>query len=202
MKTLYSILLLLFLMPFVLFSQEAGTIKGRVYDKQNNEPVPFANIILFGTTIGTTSDFEGNYLFTGLKPGYIEIRVSAIGLKPYISEAILVTNAKTAFVDLPIEQTSVELEGVVVKASTFRRSDDAPVSLRRIGIDEIEKNPGGNRDISRVIQSLPGVASSLAYRNDVIVRGGGPNENRFYLDGIDGHDCHRRNPGGRRSARI
>ena len=185
MKTLYSILILSFLMPFSLFSQETGVIKGRVYDKQNNEPIPFANIIIFGTTIGTTSDFDGNYLFTGLKPGYVEIRVSAIGFKPYISEAILVTNAKTAFVDLPIEQTSVELEGVVVKASTFRRSDDAPVSLRRIGIDEIEKNPGGNRDISRVIQSLPGVASSLAYRNDVIVRGGGPNENRFYLDGIE-----------------
>ena len=140
-------------MPFVLYSQESGTVKGRVYDKQNNEPIPFANIIIFGTTIGTTSDYDGNYLFTGLKPGYIEIQVSAIGFKPYISEAILVTNAKTSFVDLPIEQTSVELEGVVVKASTFRRSDDAPVSLRRIGIDEIEKNPGGNRDISKVIQS-------------------------------------------------
>jgi len=172
-------------MPFALLSQETGIIKGKVFDKQSNEPVPFANIIIFGTTIGTTSDFEGNYLFTGLKPGYIEIQASAIGFKPYISEAILVTNAKTVFVDLPIEQAPVELEGVVVKASTFRRSDDAPVSLRRIGIDEIEKNPGGNRDISKVIQSLPGVASSVSYRNDVIVRGGGPNENRFYLDGIE-----------------
>lgn len=185
MKTLYSFFLLSLLIPLELFSQETGTIKGKVFDKQSNEPVPFANIIIFGTTIGTTSDFEGNFLFTGLKPGYIEIRVSTIGFKPYISEAILVTNAKTVFVDLPIEQAPVELEGVTIKASTFRRSDDAPVSLRRIGIDEIEKNPGGNRDISRVIQSLPGVASSLAYRNDVIVRGGGPNENRFYLDGIE-----------------
>ncbi|HSA04217.1 MAG TPA: TonB-dependent receptor [Tenuifilaceae bacterium] len=185
MKTLYSFFLLSLLIPLELFSQETGTIKGKVFDKQSNEPVPFANIIIFGTTIGTTSDFEGNFLFTGLKPGYIEIRVSTIGFKPYISEAILVTNAKTVFVDLPIEQAPVELEGVVVKASTFRRSDDAPVSLRRIGIDEIEKNPGGNRDISKVIQSLPGVASSVSYRNDVIVRGGGPNENRFYLDGIE-----------------
>ncbi|HPV55742.1 MAG TPA: TonB-dependent receptor, partial [Tenuifilaceae bacterium] len=185
MKTIYSIFLLSLLMPFALLSQETGIIKGKVFDKQSNEPVPFANIIIFGTTIGTTSDFEGNYLFTGLKPGYIEIQASAIGFKPYISEAILVTNAKTVFVDLPIEQAPVELEGVVVKASTFRRSDDAPVSLRRIGIDEIEKNPGGNRDISKVIQSLPGVASSVSYRNDVIVRGGGPNENRFYLDGIE-----------------
>lgn len=185
MKTIYSTLTILLLIPFVLFSQETGTIKGRVFDKQNNEPIPFANIIIFGTTIGTTSDFEGNYLFTGLKPGYVELRASAIGFKPYVSEAILVTNSKVSFVDLPIETAPIELEGVTIKASTFRRSDDAPLSLRRIGIDEIEKNPGGNRDISRVIQSLPGVASSVAYRNDVIVRGGGPNENRFFLDGIE-----------------
>ncbi|HQH41927.1 MAG TPA: Plug domain-containing protein, partial [Bacteroidales bacterium] len=49
----------------------------------------------------------------------------------------------------------------------------------------IEKNPGGNRDISRVIQAFPGVASTPAYRNDVIVRGGGPSENRFFLDGVE-----------------
>jgi hypothetical protein len=84
-----------------------------------------------------------------------------------------------------MEETSVEIEGVTVTASPFRRSEESPVSLQRIGIAEIEKNPGGNRDISRVIQSLPGVASTPAYRNDVLVRGGGPGENRFYLDGVE-----------------
>ena len=181
----FKILLLLITIPLTVLSQEKGMLKGRVFDKQSNEPIPFANVIVFGTTIGTTSDVDGNFVFTGLNPGYIELRASAIGYNTYISEAILVTNSKAVYIDIPVEQSSVELEGVVVKASTFRRSDDAPLSLRRIGIDEIEKNPGGNRDISRVIQSLPGVASTLAYRNDVIIRGGGPNENRFFLDGIE-----------------
>ena len=48
-----------------------------------------------------------------------------------------------------------------------------------------KRNPGGNRDISRAIRSLPGVASPPSFRNDIIIRGGAPNENRFYIDGIE-----------------
>jgi TonB-dependent Receptor Plug Domain len=82
-------------------------------------------------------------------------------------------------------EANVQLDEVVVKASPFRKIKESPVSLQRIGIEEIEKSPGGNRDISKVIQSFPGVASTPAQRNDVIVRGGGPAENTFYLDGIE-----------------
>lgn len=168
-----------------LSAQDKGMVKGRVFDVKTNEPISFASVVVFGTTIGTTSDFDGNFVIAGLDPGWVELRVTSIGYKPYVSEAIMVTRSKNVFVEIPLEIEPFELEGVVVKASPFRRSEEAPLSLRRIGIDEIERNPGGNRDISRVIQSLPGVAPSLAYRNDVIVRGGGPNENRFYLDGVE-----------------
>jgi hypothetical protein len=170
---------------FSAFSQNTGTIQGRVYNKQNNEPVAFANIVIWGTNIGSASDYDGNFLFTGLQPGFVELRVFAVGFKLYVSSSIQVTNARTAFLDIELEETATEIEGVVVKASPFRRSEESPVSLQRIGIAEIEKNPGGNRDISKVIQSLPGVASTPAYRNDVIVRGGGPSENTFYLDGVE-----------------
>ena len=72
------------------------------------------------------------------------------------------------------------------KTSPFRRVAESPVSLRVIGLQEIEKAPGANRDISRVVQNYPGVAfSPIGYRNDLIVRGGGPSENRFYLDGVE-----------------
>ena len=61
-----------------------------------------------------------------------------------------------------------------------------PICLRIIGLQEIEKSPGANRDISRIVQSYPGVAfSPIGYRNDLIVRGGSPSENRFYLDGVE-----------------
>jgi hypothetical protein len=186
---LIPILLLLALtfVPHGIMAQtnDIGIIEGRVYNAKNNEPIPFANIVIWGTNIGSTSDLDGNYIFTGVKPGFIELRVSSIGFKPYVVDEFLVTNAKKAFVDIPMEETSVELNEVVVRASPFRRIEESPLSLRRIGISEIEKNPGGNRDISRVLQSFPGVASSVGFRNDLIVRGGGPNENSFYLDGVE-----------------
>ncbi len=165
--------------------QNSGIIKGRVYNATTNEGIPFATVQIWGTTSGAITDNEGNYTFTGVKPGYVEIRASSIGYKPYLSGAVMVTNSNHVFLDLPLEEADISLGEVVVKASPFTKKIEIPVSVRIIGIDEIERNPGGNRDISKVIQSFPGVASTPAFRNDVIVRGGGPNENRFYIDNIE-----------------
>jgi len=184
-NTLIIILSLLFLSPFSFGQQNGGVIKGRVLNSKTNEGVPFASVQVWGTTIGAMTDFDGNFTFTGLKPGFTELRASSIGFKPYISEALMVTNNATKNIDILLEETELAIEEVVIKASPFRKKIESPVSARIIGIDEIERNPGGNRDISKVIQSFPGVASTPAFRNDVIVRGGGPNENRFYIDNVE-----------------
>jgi hypothetical protein len=170
-----------------LYSQknENGFVEGRIFNISNNEPVPFAKVVIWGATNGVISDIDGKFTLTNIKPGYISVSANSIGYEPYISEEFLITNAKKIFLEIPLTESKVELEGVVVKASPFRLKEESPVSLRRIGIEQIEKNPGGNRDISKVIQSYPGVASTPAYRNDVIVRGGGPGENKFYLDGVE-----------------
>jgi outer membrane receptor for ferrienterochelin and colicin len=173
------------MIPLITLFGQQGSIEGRVFNEKNNEPVQFATIAIFGTSIGSISDLDGKFTFTGLEPGFVEIRVSSVGFETYVSEAIQVTNAKKVFIDIPMTEANVELEEVVVKASPFRKIKESPVSLQRISIEEIEKSPGGNRDISKVIQSFPGVASTPAQRNDVIVRGGGPSENAFYLDEIE-----------------
>ena len=181
-----SLILFLFLIASVIAQDEGkGKIKGRIYNVKNNEPVPFANIIIKGTNIGTISDYDGNFIFTGIQPGFLQLQASSVGFEGYVTEEFMVTNAKTVFVDIPMKETSVEIEQVVVKASPFRRQEESPNSLRRIGLEEIEKTPGGNRDISKVIQSFPGVGFTPSFRNDVIVRGGGANENSFYLDGVE-----------------
>ncbi len=169
----------------VISQEKQGKIKGRVINASTNEGVPFATVVISGTTTGAMTDFDGNYTFTGIEPGYIQLKASSVGYESYVSNSFLVTRDKTVSVDLPISESVVGIDDVVVKASPFRKKLDSPVSVRIIGIQEIEKNPGGNRDISKVIQSFPGVASTPAYRNDVIVRGGGPNENSFYLDEIE-----------------
>ena len=184
MRRIFSIFILI---SYLLSTQaqNSGIIEGRVFNEKNNEPISFATIAVFGTSIGSISDLDGNFLFTGLAPGYVELRVTSVGFEPYVSEPILVTNARKVFIDIPMVEANVQLEEVTIKASPFRRNVESPVSFRRISLVEIEKNPGGNRDISKVIQSYPGVASTPSFRNDLIVRGGGASENRFYLDGIE-----------------
>jgi hypothetical protein len=178
--------LVVFLLCFsVVISAQTGSIKGRVYNVKNNDPLPFTNIILSGTNIGAVSDLEGNFEFKGLKPGYIKLEASAIGYEKAITEEVLITNAKTASIDIAMKEIAVQISGVEVTAAVFKRVEESPVSLTTLGISQIEKSPGSNRDISKVIQTLPGVASSVSFRNDIIVRGGGPSENRFILDGIE-----------------
>ena len=184
-KTIFILFSIIFLSQHSFGQLNNGIIKGRVLNAVTNEGVPFASVQVWGTSIGAMTDLDGNFTFTGLKPGFTELRASSIGFKPYISEAILVTNNATKNVDILLEETELQIKEVVIKASPFRKKIESPVSARIIGIDEIERNPGGNRDISKVIQSFPGVASTPAFRNDVIVRGGGPNENRFYIDNVE-----------------
>lgn len=186
-KLLAIIILFILFSPSLIFSQEEGRgiIEGRIFNVTTNEPVPFASIVIWGTNIGSVSDLDGRFLFTGIKPGYVELRASSVGFKQYVSEPILVTNANRVNIEISLEETVIAIDEITVKASPFRKKEESPVSLRRISIEEIDKNPGGNRDISKVIQSYPGVGSTVSYRNDLIVRGGGAGENRFYLDGVE-----------------
>jgi hypothetical protein len=166
-------------------SAQSAKITGRVFNARTNEPIPFANIIISGTNIGSTSDLDGNFVFAGVSPGFVRLTATAVGFENKVTEELQLTSARTAYIDVAMNPAKILLEEVVVRGTTFERNAESPLSVRSIGVSEIEKNPGANRDISRVIQSLPGVASTPAFRNDVIVRGGGPSENTFYLDDVE-----------------
>jgi hypothetical protein len=180
---IYFILLIIFSCSFS--SQGSDAVKGRVFNAKNNETIPYAAILISETAKGVVADEEGNFDIKNVEPGFYKIRVSAVGYKTYFSESFRITTADGANLLIPMEEENINLGEVEVRPSYFRKKEESPVSLRTIGIDEIEKNPGGNRDISKVIQSYPGVSSSSAIRNDLIVRGGGPGENRYYIDGIE-----------------
>jgi len=180
-----QILLSLHLVLSINALAQTGLIRGTVTDAANNQPIPFANIILQGTTIGASSDLDGNYEIRNITPGLYNVEVSFLGYKSKVEYEVQVFNNKPALVSFSLEEDSKTLDAVVVTANPFEKKEESPVSVRTIGVNEIERNPGGNRDISKALQSLPGVASSVAFRNDLIIRGGAPNENRFYLDGIE-----------------
>lgn len=187
MKPIYIVqtFIIMIMTLFTSVYAQNGVIKGRVFNEANNEPLPFVNILIQGTTIGSTTDFDGRFTFTGVKPGYVKLVLSTVGFERKVTNEFMVNNVKSVNLEIGMKETQISLDAVEVTAKVFEKKEESPVSVKTLGISELERSPGGSRDVSKVIQSLPGVASGLSFRNDVIVRGGGPNENRFYLDEIE-----------------
>lgn len=166
-------------------AQPTHKIKGTVIDKASRQPLEFINVLILGLGRGAVTDAEGHFNIQEVPPGIYRLQASAVGYKTVLTPEYIVST-KDLTIQIETEENLTELEGVTVTASPFRRDLENPVGLRIIGLQEIEKSPGANRDISRIVQSYPGVAFSPAgYRNDLIVRGGSPSENRFYLDGVE-----------------
>lgn len=184
MKKNVLLLLLLGLLTTVS-AQPTHRIKGTVIDKASRQPLEFINVLVLGLGRGGVTDAEGHFNIGEVPPGIYRLQASAVGYKTILTPEYIVST-KDLTIQIETEENLTELEGVTVTASPFRRDPESPVGLRIIGLQEIEKSPGANRDISRIVQSYPGVAfSSAGYRNDLIVRGGSPSENRFYLDGVE-----------------
>jgi len=184
MKQKNRILFFLLILTSQGFAQK-GIIKGRIYDAKTNQPIEFASILIQGSTIASTSDLEGNYIFTGVEPGFKRLVVSLIGFQTTISSEFQVQGNQTAFIDIALQESTVQLGEVTVRQNFEVKKIESPLSVFSVGVQEIEKTAGANRDVSKVIQTLPGVGVTDPNRNDLIVRGGGPSENVFYLDGIE-----------------
>lgn len=187
MRSLIKILFILtlwFLFSNLSFGQ-GGEIHGIITDARNNEVVPFANVVLLGTQKGTVSDINGEFKIDGIEPGFVKLQVSFVGYDTKTTGDIFVSNNNIPYVEIVLEPIEQELSEVVISVDPFEKVSESPLSMQSIGVKEIESNPGSNRDISRVIQSFPGVGSTPAYRNDIIIRGGGPSENRFFLDEVE-----------------
>lgn len=164
---------------------QKGSIKGRIYDAKNNQPIEFATILIQGTTTGSTSDLEGNYIFTGIEPGFKRIVVNFLGYETTVSAEFQVQGNQISYIDVGILESTKELAEVTINQNISLKKIESPLSLIKLGIQDIEKGAGTNRDVSKAVQVLPGVGATNPNRNDLIVRGGGPSENVFYLDGVE-----------------
>jgi outer membrane receptor for ferrienterochelin and colicin len=186
----------LLVLPLLLFAQDAfsqtnGSISGKVIDKLTQKPLPYTNIVLEGTNKGVIADSNGVFRITGIDFKTYNITLTRVGYKSERLYNININAGNEIYVNVELEPTASDLTEVVVKANkrTARAATlETPLSVQRLTTEEIKANPGGNFDISKVIQSLPGVGGGVGgggFRNDIIIRGGGPGENVFYLDGIE-----------------
>ena len=181
-------LMLLFCIVPAVATAAATTypVRGKVIDKSSRKPVAYANVTVTGLPgKGASTDSLGVFRIEQVPPGIYRFEATCIGYVTTSSPEYIVS-ASTPFIEIEMEEDANLLTAVVVTPSPFRRSIESPVSMRVIGLQEIEKSPGANRDISRIVRAYPGVSfSPVGYRNDLIVRGGSPSENRFYMDGIE-----------------
>ena len=166
-------------------AQNRYSIKGKVINKSSRKPIDYINVQLFGQSIGSTTDVNGEFEIKNISPGIYRLKASSIGYKTILTPDYIVSN-NNLNITIELEESISDLAEVTITANTFRKTTETPLGLRIIGLQEIEKSPGANRDISRIVQLYPGVSfSPSGYRNDLIVRGGSPSENTFYVDGIE-----------------
>jgi outer membrane receptor for ferrienterochelin and colicin len=167
-----------------------GKIIGKVVDANTEEPLPFVKVFVENKNIGAITNIEGKFIIE-IETGTYNVTASFVGYKPQKKFNIVVTSGNAQVVNFKLEKDTKELKTVNVTYdnNTIAKTTDmvTPLSVQQLTSQEIKSNPGGNFDVSKVVQTLPGVGGSGggAQRNDIIIRGGAPNENVYYLDGIE-----------------
>lgn len=184
-------LIILCFWSLAVSAQEKGRVYGTVLDKNTKEPLIGALVKVINSEDGAVTDENGKYqLETRL--GTFAFTASYIGYDTLVKYNVVVTSGNLQNVDFDLEVSQTELAEVLVAGAKINSARAAtnlsPLSVQTMTVEEIRSNPGGNFDISKVIQALPGVAGSTGFggfRNDLILRGGAPNENVYFLDGIE-----------------
>src|SRR5690606_16409703 len=165
-----------------------GKITGTVKGKNTQERLAGVTVLLQGAdTAATVTDESGNFQLTAAVGRY-SLQVSTLGYEPTTLYTVNLNSGNAQVLLIELDERSQALDEVVVGPPRSARATDmvTPLATQKLTAEEIRVNPGGNFDVSKVIQALPGVAGGTsANRNDIIVRGGGPSENVYYLDGIE-----------------
>ncbi|GAB5519998.1 MAG: TonB-dependent receptor [Rhodothermales bacterium] len=180
-----ALLLVLSVAPLAALAQvQTGTLSGTVVDADTQEPLVGVNVVIAGTTQGTTTDDTGAYELAALSQGTYVITFRYIGFEPVNRTDVVIKPRRTTTLNIGLREAILEGEGVTVTAGYFQPSTTDATSVTSFSTEEIRRSPGSAQEISRVLSSLPGVAARGETSQDLFVRGGSPLENAFYIDNI------------------
>lgn len=162
-----------------------GTIKGRVVDIETQSPIPGATVMLVGTKLGAATDEQGMYAIEKVPVGSYAISFSSLGFDPFTETDVIVRPKRITYAEAELNQAPTRLKDVVVQAGYFAEIEDKTTSTVNYSSEEIRRAPGSAGDVSRIMMTLPSIAKKDDQLNSLIVRGGTPAENAFYLDNIE-----------------
>ncbi|MFZ4572712.1 MAG: carboxypeptidase-like regulatory domain-containing protein, partial [Bacteroidales bacterium] len=170
---LFCFILIVELLSFTAFSQ--GSIQGKITDIKTKESIVGASVYFQGTTIGASTDIDGNYLIKNVKPGTYNIIVSFISYKVDTVRGIKVREDENAKLDHALTETTTQLSEVSV---TARKKTDTDISVINsskqsnlivVGVSSQQIARAQDKDASEVIRRLPGV--TIIGGRFVVVRG-------------------------------
>ena len=183
-KRLIASLALLFI-TINTFAQIKVTIRGKVLDEKG-API-FGATVFLNNNQGNYTEEDGSYEITNVEPGSYNMTASFVGYESQTKFNIIIKSKGNPSFDFTLVESSEELEEIVVSnQNKISRPKETPLSTQSLSAVEIATYPGGNNDVVQVAQTLPGVSPSVGgFRNDLIIRGGAPNETVYYLDGME-----------------
>jgi outer membrane receptor protein involved in Fe transport len=182
----------LYLIIFALFSNmiysQSGELSGKIMDKEYNDILPFANVIVKETGAGTTTDFEGNYSIR-LDEGFYTVSFSFIGYETLEISGVEIKAGETTNLDSSIGPLSNELEEVIVRATTAENTEASLLNVQKKSINLLDGISAqtfskiGASNSASAVKSVPGV--SVQGGKYVYVRGLGDRYTKSILNGID-----------------
>ncbi|MDT0675131.1 TonB-dependent receptor [Autumnicola musiva] len=203
MKQILTFFAILFLtaLPMLAQQETTGSIVGKLTDKEmNGEPLPFANVIIKGTSKGTTTDFDGLYVLNNLQPGTYTVEFSFVGYETLEVPNVEVVAGKVTEVNTGIGASAASLDEVII-STVSRRDSEVALLLEQKGAIEIKESIGaqelaklGVSDAGTATTKISGVTSSEA-SGDIYVRGLGDRYLYSTLNGlpIPSDDVERKN---------
>ena len=175
-KIVYLILI------FPLIAGTTGKIRGKVLDSNTKEPLVGCNIYLYSTSYGTSADQDGNYILLNIPPGFYELRATMIGYDNYIIKNVEVNVDLTSKIDFLLNESSLEIENVVVNASPKLINKNLTSTTAIVTNKTISKLPVN--EVSEILNLQAGFV-------DGHLRGGRTSEIAYMVDGMpmtDGYD--------------
>ena len=161
------------------FIAKNGEIRGTVYGHETGDPLANATVRLVETEQHALTDENGEFRFEDLPAGDYTLNVIAIGYRLLEEDNIAMVKAgEITEVEISLAPVSVTLDEVEVKSSSI----PATVGRQTVGVMEIRRIPGSAGDALRALQALPGIGAASDFDGQLYIRGGAPEDNRFYLD--------------------
>ena len=172
----------------ILFEQNKipmGTIDGKVIDADTKAPLIGTNVVVLGTVRGAASGLDGSFVIQKVPVGNFVLQFDYIGYQQVKKTDIIVLPNRTTYLNIEMKMAAFETEEVTVTAGYFSETDNQPTSAISFSNEEIRRAPGSAGDVSRILMTLPSIAKVNDQSNNLIVRGGNPIENTFFIDNIE-----------------